>query len=183
MWPSSDGRRIPLCRAGATSVQMCGPAGGQWMRGRLGGSAARRRQGSCGGEWESWRGGIRSVRRRGSEGTDGGRRVGRRGAERSPGHASARPCDRSAGIASSQTPMPAGADTATNPANALPPSPLSEPLLDAQAAAALLAVRPSWIYEAVRTGRVPHLKIGRHVRFLRSDLEQWVVDQRRMARP
>jgi len=74
-------------------------------------------------------------------------------------------------------------DTATDPARVLPPSPLSEPLLDAEAAAALLAVRPSWIYEAVRTGRMPHLKIGRHVRFLRSDLEQWVVDQRRAARP
>jgi excisionase family DNA binding protein len=74
-------------------------------------------------------------------------------------------------------------DTATDPAAALAPSPLSEPLLDAQAAAALLSVRPSWIYEAVRTGRVPHLKIGRHVRFLRSDLERWVVDQRRAARP
>lgn len=78
--------------------------------------------------------------------------------------------------------MPAGADTATKPADALPPSPLSEPLLDAQAAAALLSVRPSWIYEAVRAGRLPHLKIGRHVRFLRADLEQWVVNQRRSIR-
>jgi excisionase family DNA binding protein len=59
------------------------------------------------------------------------------------------------------------------------PSPLAEPLLDAKAAASLLSVRPSWIYEAVRTGRLPHLKIGRHVRFLRNDLERWVLDQRR----
>jgi excisionase family DNA binding protein len=72
----------------------------------------------------------------------------------------------------------------TNPASAAsaPPSPLTEPLLDARAAAALLAVRPSWIYEAVRDGRLPHLKIGRHVRFLRSDLERWVLGQRRGAR-
>lgn len=55
---------------------------------------------------------------------------------------------------------------------------LAEPLLDASAAARLLSVRPSWIYEAVRTGRVPHLKIGRHIRFLRSDLEDWVVTRR-----
>jgi excisionase family DNA binding protein len=74
--------------------------------------------------------------------------------------------------------MPAQANSATNPTS-LPPSPLSEPLLDAQAAAALLSVRPSWIYEAVRAGRLPHLKVGRHVRFLRSDLERWVIDQRR----
>lgn len=55
---------------------------------------------------------------------------------------------------------------------------LSEPLLDATAAADLLAVRPSWIYEAVRAGRLPHVKIGRHIRFLRSDLESWVATRR-----
>lgn len=53
-----------------------------------------------------------------------------------------------------------------------------EPLLDAQAAAGLLAVKPSWIYEAVRCGQLPHLRVGRHVRFLRSDLEAWVQDRR-----
>lgn len=55
---------------------------------------------------------------------------------------------------------------------------LAEPLLDAAAAARLLSVRPSWIYEAVRAGRLPHLKIGRHIRFLRSDLEDWVLTRR-----
>ena len=55
---------------------------------------------------------------------------------------------------------------------------LAEPLLDAAAAARLLSVRPSWIYEAVRAGRLPHLKIGRHIRFLRSDLESWVLTRR-----
>lgn len=56
---------------------------------------------------------------------------------------------------------------------------LSEPLLDPAAAAALLRVRRSWVYEAVRDGRLPHVKVGRHVRFLRSDLERWVFAQRR----
>ena len=56
--------------------------------------------------------------------------------------------------------------------------PLGEPLLDATRAAELLSVRPSWIYESVRSGRLPHLKLGRHIRFLRSDLEAWVLDQR-----
>jgi excisionase family DNA binding protein len=55
---------------------------------------------------------------------------------------------------------------------------LAEPLLDAAAAARLLSVRPSWIYEAVRAGHLPHLKIGRHIRFLRSDLESWVLTRR-----
>ena len=57
-------------------------------------------------------------------------------------------------------------------------APLSERLLDAAAAAHLLGVRPSWIYEAVRDGWLPHVKIGRHIRFLRSDLEEWVLTQR-----
>ena len=55
---------------------------------------------------------------------------------------------------------------------------LAEPLLDAAAAARLLSVRPSWIYDAARAGRLPHLKIGRHIRFLRSDLESWVLTRR-----
>lgn len=62
----------------------------------------------------------------------------------------------------------------TVPASAL----LNEPLLTPAQAAALLAVRPSWIYEAVRAGRLPCIRIGRHVRFLRSDLERWVDRQR-----
>lgn len=60
--------------------------------------------------------------------------------------------------------------------------PLDEPLLDAAAAARLLSVRPSWVYEAVREGRLPHLKVGRHVRFLRTDLEAWVLEIRREGR-
>lgn len=55
---------------------------------------------------------------------------------------------------------------------------LSEPLLRADGAAQLLSVRTSWIYEAVRDGRLPCVRVGRHVRFLRSDLERWVSEQR-----
>ena len=60
-------------------------------------------------------------------------------------------------------------------------SPLAEVLTPTEAAT-LLKVRPSWIYEAARTGRLPYLKLGRHLRFLRSDLEQWLVEQRVAAR-
>jgi excisionase family DNA binding protein len=55
---------------------------------------------------------------------------------------------------------------------------LGEPLLRPAVAAALLSVRTSWIYDAVRAGRVPHVRIGRHIRFTRSDLEQWAAEQR-----
>lgn len=66
----------------------------------------------------------------------------------------------------------------THDANIDPAGPLAEPLLDADAAAKLLAVKPSWIYDAARERRIPHLRIGRHIRFLRTDLEEWIVQQR-----
>ncbi len=59
---------------------------------------------------------------------------------------------------------------------------LAEPLLKPADAAGLLAVRTSWVYEAVRAGRLPCVRVGRHVRFLRSDLEAWVAQQRDRGR-
>lgn len=59
---------------------------------------------------------------------------------------------------------------------------LNEPLLRPAEAAALLSVRTSWIYEAVRAGRLPHLRVGRHIRFVRRDLERWLSDQRMTVR-
>jgi excisionase family DNA binding protein len=46
---------------------------------------------------------------------------------------------------------------------------LDTPLLTAAEAAELLAVKPSWIYEAVRAGTLPCLRIGRHTRFTPND--------------
>lgn len=45
-------------------------------------------------------------------------------------------------------------------------------------AAALLAVRTSWVYEAAREDRIPHIHIGRNLRFIRDDLVAWVLAQR-----
>ena len=59
----------------------------------------------------------------------------------------------------------------TDPA---PPS-LAEPLLKPEQAAELLSVRTSWIYEAVRSGSLPCLKVGRHIRFTRPMLEEWLA--------
>jgi excisionase family DNA binding protein len=55
---------------------------------------------------------------------------------------------------------------------------LSEPLLRPGDAAELLSVKVSWIYEACRTGRLPFLRVGKHLRFTRSDLELWLAEQR-----
>src|SRR3954451_20347004 len=60
---------------------------------------------------------------------------------------------------------------------------LNEPLLRPAEAAALLSVRTSWIYDAVRAGRLPHLRVGRRIRFTRGDLERWVSAQRAAGRP
>jgi excisionase family DNA binding protein len=51
---------------------------------------------------------------------------------------------------------------------------LDTPLLTPAEAADLLAVKPSWIYEAVRGGTLPCLRIGRHIRFTRVMLEEWL---------
>jgi len=55
---------------------------------------------------------------------------------------------------------------------------LDEPLLNAEAAAALLNVRPSWVRDATRAGRLPCIRVGRHVRYTRSMLERFVAQQR-----
>lgn len=56
---------------------------------------------------------------------------------------------------------------------------LDSPLLRPDQAAQLLAVRTSWIYEAVRNGTLPCLRIGRHIRFTRPILERWLADRHR----
>jgi excisionase family DNA binding protein len=55
---------------------------------------------------------------------------------------------------------------------------LAEPLLTAAVAAELLSVRTSWVYDAARSGDLPCVRLGKHLRFLRSDLERWVAEQR-----
>lgn len=55
---------------------------------------------------------------------------------------------------------------------------LDEPLLDASAAAALLNVRPSWVRDATRAGRLPCIRVGRHVRYTWPMLERFVAQQR-----
>lgn len=51
------------------------------------------------------------------------------------------------------------------------------PLLCPHEAATLLSVKPSWVYEAVRAHRIPCLRVGRHIRFTRAMLEQWLAEQ------
>jgi len=67
--------------------------------------------------------------------------------------------------------------TASNYPTEPRPLRLDSPLLKPDQAAELLAVRTSWIYEAVRTNRLPCLRIGRHIRFTREMLEEWLRER------
>lgn len=54
--------------------------------------------------------------------------------------------------------------------------PLTEPLLNADEAAKLLHVPRSTLYELVRSRHLPHVRVGRGLRFTRTDLARWVSD-------
>ena len=47
------------------------------------------------------------------------------------------------------------------------------PWLTIQEAADLLRVRVSWLYERTRTNAVPHVKLGKYLRFDRDELLGW----------
>lgn len=57
-----------------------------------------------------------------------------------------------------------------------PSTPLDEPLLNADEAAQLLHVPRSTLYELVRSRRLPHVRVGRGLRFTRAELGRWVAD-------
>ncbi len=48
-----------------------------------------------------------------------------------------------------------------------------EQFVDIETASRFLSVKVSWLYEQVRLGRVPSVKIGKFRRFRLSELEQW----------
>lgn len=52
-------------------------------------------------------------------------------------------------------------------------------LLVAQEVADLLQVRVSWVREATRDGRLPHIALGRYRRYRRAEIVAFIEDQRR----
>lgn len=46
-------------------------------------------------------------------------------------------------------------------------------LVDAKQAAGMLSVPPTWLLQEARHDRVPHVRLGRYVRFDPDELEQW----------
>lgn len=54
---------------------------------------------------------------------------------------------------------------------------MSDRLLLAHEVAELLAVPESWVREATREGRLPHLTLGRYRRYSRPMIEAWLEHQ------
>ena len=54
---------------------------------------------------------------------------------------------------------------------------MSDRLLTAAEVAAFLAVKESWVREATRDGRLPHLRLGRYRRYRLEDIERWLEAQ------
>jgi excisionase family DNA binding protein len=54
----------------------------------------------------------------------------------------------------------------------------TSPLVDANAAAKLLGVPPSWLLAQARERRVPHHKLGHYVRFDLDELIAWLDETR-----
>ncbi len=53
-----------------------------------------------------------------------------------------------------------------------------EPLWTVEKVARLLAVKRAWVYTATRDGLLPYVKVGRHLRFIRADIERWILEHR-----
>lgn len=51
-------------------------------------------------------------------------------------------------------------------------------LLTAEEVAELLSVPPRWVREHTRSGKLPHVRLGRYVRFDRADVLGWVEGQK-----
>jgi excisionase family DNA binding protein len=59
---------------------------------------------------------------------------------------------------------------------------MTGPLLDADGAAALLNVPASWVLAQARADAIPHVRLGRYVRFDADDLREWAQECRRGPR-
>ena len=52
-------------------------------------------------------------------------------------------------------------------------------LLEAKDVAELLGMTTDWVYAEVRAGRIPHLKMGRYVRFRPESIDAWLLEAER----
>jgi excisionase family DNA binding protein len=57
----------------------------------------------------------------------------------------------------------------------------ADPLLTADEVAALLQVTKAWVYAQTRARRIPHVPLGRYVRYRRSAVLQWIAERERSS--
>jgi excisionase family DNA binding protein len=56
-------------------------------------------------------------------------------------------------------------------------------LLDAKDIAERLRVPESWVRESARSGAIPHVRLGRYIRFDLEDVERWLEECKQPGRP
>lgn len=47
-------------------------------------------------------------------------------------------------------------------------------LMDLQECAEYLQVKKQWLYKRVSYGEIPHKKLGRHLRFSKAEVDEWI---------
>lgn len=52
-------------------------------------------------------------------------------------------------------------------------------LLEADDLARYIGMTTDWIYREVRAGRMPHIRLGRYVRFRRESIDAWLAARER----
>jgi excisionase family DNA binding protein len=52
-----------------------------------------------------------------------------------------------------------------------------KPLLTGKEAAEKLGLKTSWVMAEARANRIPHVRLGKYVRFDEDDLEKWAKDR------
>lgn len=52
-----------------------------------------------------------------------------------------------------------------------------EPLLDVQELAIDLGVKPDWIYKKTADRSIPFIKVGRFIKFKKSEIDAWLAEQ------
>jgi excisionase family DNA binding protein len=67
--------------------------------------------------------------------------------------------------------------------NANRPLQLNDSLMTAEEVAALLRVTPAWVYAETRRHRIPHVRLGRYVRYRRDALAEWMRQLEDQPRP
>ena len=53
------------------------------------------------------------------------------------------------------------------------------PLLEAEDVARYIGMTADWVYREVRAGRMPHIRLGRYVRFRRESIDAWLLARER----